>query len=225
MPSPSDKRELDVLTDILAANDAVAAENRRRCDDAGILVVNLMSSPGSGKTTLLEQTARALAGHLRIGVIEGDIATSRDADRLAAVGVPVLQINTSSSCHLDAAMVSAALDHFTLGALDVLFVENVGNLVCPAEFDIGEHHKVVLLSVTEGDEKPLKYPAMFRACSVLLINKIDLVQYTNFGIVAASTNALTINPRLHIMHASCTTGEGMADWLNWIGDQAKMRRK
>lgn len=217
--------ELDVLTDILAANDAVAAENRRRCEEAGTLVVNLMSSPGSGKTTLLEQTARSLDGRLRIGVIEGDIATSRDADRLAAIGVPVVQINTGASCHLDAVMVSEALGRLQVAGLDVLFIENVGNLVCPAEFDIGEHHKVMLLSVTEGDEKPLKYPGMFRACSALVISKIDLLPHTNFDVAAATGNALGINPRLTILQLSCTGGQGMAAWLSWISAQIKNRRK
>ena len=217
--------EIDVLTDILAANDAVAAANRRRCDEAGVLVINLMSSPGSGKTTLLERTVRALGGRLRVGVIEGDIATSRDAERLAALGIPVVQINTGSACHLDAPMVGATLARFTLPELDVLFVENVGNLVCPAEFDIGEHHKVMVLSVAEGDEKPLKYPAMFRVCSALLINKIDLLPYTNFDLALATGYARQINPKLAILPLSCTTGEGLAGWLSWITDRAKNRRK
>jgi hydrogenase nickel incorporation protein HypB len=217
--------EIEVLADILAANDATAAENRRRCDEHGVLVINLMSSPGSGKTTLLEQTVRALAGRWRIGVIEGDIATSRDAERLAILGVPVVQINTGSSCHLDAAMVGAAVARFDLAALDLLFVENVGNLVCPAEFDVGEHYKVMLLSVTEGDEKPLKYPAMFRACSALVVNKLDLLPYTNFDLAAATGNALRINPRLTILPLSCTSGQGLAEWLSWLDDQLEKRRK
>lgn len=217
--------ELDVLSNILAANDAVAAANRRRCDEAGVLVINLMSSPGSGKTTLLEQTVRALQGGLRVGVIEGDIATSRDAERLAVLGIPVVQINTGSSCHLDAPMVSAALARFTLADLDLLFVENVGNLVCPAEFDVGEHHKVMLLSVTEGDEKPLKYPAMFRVCGALLINKVDLLPYTNFNLAAAAGHSRQINPKLAILPLSCTSGEGLSEWLSWIKDRLKNRRK
>ncbi|TAK26917.1 MAG: hydrogenase accessory protein HypB [Chloroflexota bacterium] len=217
--------DLDVQTDILEANDAVAAENRRRFDAAGLLVINLMSSPGSGKTTLLEKMAAALAGQLRIGVIEGDIATSRDADRLTAVGVPAVQISTGSSCHLNADMISNALSSLDLNALDVLFVENVGNLVCPAEFEIGEHYKVTLLSTTEGDEKPLKYPAMFHVCSAMVVNKLDLMPYTNFNLNEATANALSINPRLAVFPLSCTTGEGLDAWISWVTSRLDETRK
>lgn len=217
--------DLDVETNILEANDIVAVENRRLFDTAGVLVINLMSSPGSGKTTLLEKMAGTLAGQMRLGVIEGDIATTRDADRLTAVGVPAVQISTGSSCHLSANMISSSLSGLDLDALDVLFVENVGNLVCPAEFDIGEHLKVTLLSVTEGDEKPLKYPAMFHVCNALVINKLDLMPYTNFDLAEATSNALSINPKLEIFPLSCTTGEGLEAWISWVRGRLEDTRK
>lgn len=211
--------KIKVLTDILQANDAIAVENKQMLKKHGILALNILSSPGAGKTTLLEKTLGSLSGKRRIGVIEGDIATSRDAERLQQYGMPVIQINTGSACHLDANMIKNALLNLDLSSIDLLFIENVGNLVCPAEFKIGEDHKVMLLSVTEGDDKPLKYPLMFRESSLLLINKMDLLPYTNFDIQAAKKNALQINPQLDIITLSCTTGEGMDLWFRWIAER------
>lgn len=208
--------KIKVLTDILQANDAIAGENKQWLKKYGILVLNMLSSPGAGKTTLLEKTLERLSGKIRTGVIEGDIATSRDAERLQQFGMPVIQINTGHACHLDANMIKSALLNLDLPSIELLFIENVGNLVCPAEFQIGEDHKVVLLSVTEGDDKPLKYPLMFRESSLLLINKIDLLPYTNFDIQAAKDYARQINPHLDVIALSCTTGEGIDRWLDWI---------
>ena len=205
-----------VLTDILAANDAIAEENRKRFKRAGLFVLNLMSGPGAGKTTLLEQTLKTLQGELKFGVVEGDIATSRDAERLEKFGIPIVQINTKSECHLDANMIHGAIKDFPLDGLDVLIIENVGNLVCPAEFKVGEDHKVMLLSVTEGDDKPLKYPLMFHESSLLLINKIDLLPYVDFNLEEAKRNALKVSPKLEILPVSCKTGEGLDAWFNWI---------
>ncbi len=211
--------KIKVLTDILQANDAIATENKQMLEDHKILTLNMMSSPGAGKTTLLEKTLELYLNKRRIGVIEGDIATSRDAERLERFGIPVIQINTGSACHLDANMIKKALLNLDLSLIDLLFIENVGNLVCPAEFKVGEDHKVVVLSVTEGDDKPLKYPLMFRESSLLLLNKIDLLPYTNFNIQEARKNALQINPSLDVIEISCSTGEGLDLWLNWLEER------
>jgi hydrogenase nickel incorporation protein HypB len=208
--------EIKVLRNILEANDALAADNRRLLDRHGVAALNLMSSPGAGKTTLLERTLDALKGELAMAVIEGDIATRYDADRIGRHGVPVLQINTGGACHLDANMVRRALDELPVAGLDLLFIENVGNLVCPAEFALGEDAKVTVLSVTEGDDKPEKYPAMFQASSALVINKIDLLPYTDFDLAAATRRSLELNPRLTIFPLSCKTMEGFAAWLDWV---------
>ena len=208
--------KINVMTDILEANDRIAAGNRAVFDRHRNLVLNLMSSPGAGKTTLLERTADALRGKLRLGMIVGDIETTRDKERLDRHGVPVVQLTTGSACHLDANMISSALPHIDLASIDVLVIENVGNLVCPAEFKVGEDFKVMILSVTEGDEKPLKYPLMFRESTLLLINKIDLLQYTNFGLDEAKANARKINPEIEIIDMSCITGQGIAQWTAWL---------
>jgi hydrogenase nickel incorporation protein HypB len=208
--------EIKVLRNILEANDALAAENRRLLDRHGVAALNLMSSPGAGKTTLLERTLDALKAELSMAVIEGDIATRYDADRIGRHGVPVLQINTGGACHLDANMVRRALDELPVAGLDLLFIENVGNLVCPADFALGEDAKVTVLSVTEGDDKPEKYPAMFQASSALVINKIDLLPYTDFDLAAAMRRSLELNPRLTIFPLSCRTMEGFAAWLDWV---------
>ncbi len=208
--------KIKVMDDILRANDAIARDNRSRLDEHGVFTINLMSSPGAGKTTLIEKTLDRLGTRCRVGVIEGDIETSRDAERLEGYGIQVIQLQTGSSCHLDANMVSQALGELDLKELDLLIIENVGNLVCPAEFKIGEDHKVVVLSVTEGDEKPLKYPLMFRESSLLLINKVDLVEHTNFNIQEARQNALKINPQLEIIEISCTDDQGLAEWDRWL---------
>ena len=213
--------EIKVLRNILEANDALAADNRRLLVRHGVAALNLMSSPGAGKTTLLERTLDALKAELAMAVIEGDIATRYDADRIGRHGVPVLQINTGGACHLDANMVRRALDELPVAGLDLLFIENVGNLVCPAEFALGEDAKVTVLSVTEGDDKPEKYPAMFQASSALVINKIDLLPYTDFDLAAAMRRSLELNPRLTIFPLSCTTMEGFAAWLDWVRACAK----
>jgi len=213
--------KVKVVADILGANDRIAAENNRLFKECGVFVINVMSSPGAGKTTLLEKTLAALKDKYNIGVIEGDVATTADADRIEKMGVPVVQINTGSACHLDGNMVRNALDEFDLKSLDLLIVENVGNLVCPAEFNVGEDCKVMLLSVPEGDDKPLKYPLMWHESKALVINKIDLIPYTNFNIEKATKDSLTLNPKLDIFPVSCRTGEGLEGWYGWLTGNLK----
>ena len=208
--------KINVMTDILEANDRIAAVNRQVFDRSNNLVLNLMGSPGAGKTILLEKTAEALKGKLRLGVIVGDIETARDKERLEKYDLPVVQLNTGSACHLDANMIASALPHVDLTNIDVLVIENVGNLVCPAEFKVGEDFKIMILSVTEGDEKPLKYPLMFRESSLLLINKIDLLRYTSFNLEEAKANARKVNPDIEILDISCITGEGISEWTAWL---------
>lgn len=208
--------KINVMTDVLEANDRIADSNSQVFDTNRNLVLNLMSSPGAGKTALLERTARALKGELRLGVIVGDIETTRDADRLEKHGIPVVQLTTGSACHLDANMIASALSRMDLKSVDVLVIENVGNLVCPAEFKLGEDFKVMVLSVTEGDEKPLKYPMMFRESALLLVNKIDLLSYTDFSMDDAKRNARRIHPDLEIIDISCVTGEGVSGWVEWL---------
>jgi hydrogenase nickel incorporation protein HypB len=201
---------------VLAKNDAIAAANRARFRERGLFVLNLVSSPGAGKTSLLEETIATLKGRLRIGVIEGDVQTDLDAQRIARFGVPVVQLLTNGGCHLEAGLVQQALDRLDLSALDVLIIENVGNLVCPANFDLGEALKAVVLSTTEGDDKPLKYPTMFRTASVLIINKTDLLPYVPCDLHAMKRNALQINPHLLIFETSCTNRSGVGAWCEWI---------
>ncbi len=200
--------KINVMQDVLQANDRIAEENKQLFRKNRNLVLNLMSSPGAGKTSLLEKTAEKLAGKLRLGVVVGDIETTRDADRISKFNVPAIQLTTGTACHLDANMVASALPHLQLDKIDVLVVENVGNLVCPAEFIVGEDYKIMILSVTEGDEKPLKYPLMFKESALMLINKIDLLQYTNFNLEEAKANARKINPSIDIIEISCTKGSG-----------------
>jgi hydrogenase nickel incorporation protein HypB len=209
------------MTDVLAANDRIAAANREIFDRNGVLVLNLMSSPGAGKTSLLERTAEALEGKVRLGVITGDIATDRDAQRLEKCGISAIQLTTGTACHLDSNMVASALDRVNLSNIDILMIENVGNLVCPAEFIVGEHYKVMILSVTEGDEKPLKYPLMFREASICIFNKIDLLPHLDFSLEEARENARQINPQLKFLEMSCKTGEGLEEWTDWL--QSKMK--
>jgi hydrogenase nickel incorporation protein HypB len=211
--------KINVMTDILESNDRIAAANGEVFKKHRNLVLNLISSPGSGKTTMLEKTAEALKGKLRLGVVAGDIETSRDSERLQKYKLPVVQLTTGSACHLDANMVASALPHLDLSKVDILVIENVGNLVCPAEFKVGEDCKVVMLSVTEGDEKPLKYPLVFNESALLLINKIDLLKYTNFNLKEAKANARRVNPDLDIIDISCTTGEGVSDWISWLNQR------
>jgi hydrogenase nickel incorporation protein HypB len=201
---------------ILAKNDAAAARNRGWFDGRGILALNLVSSPGSGKTTLLERTLRDLKGELAINVVEGDQATTRDAERLRATGCSAVQINTGAGCHLDAEMVARGLRELKPPASSVVMIENVGNLVCPALFDLGEWAKVAILSVTEGEDKPLKYPHMFRASRLMLLNKIDLLPYVSFEVDRCIDYALRVNPELRILRVSATTGAGLAHWYDWL---------
>ena len=216
--------EVKVVKRILEANEVIAQENARLFAEHGIYVLNLMGSPGTGKTSLLERTLEALRGRWRIGVIEGDIATSRDAERIAQHGVPTVQINTGGACHLDGNMIRGALGEMDFDGIDLLIVENVGNLVCPAEFRIGEDDKAMILSVTEGEDKPLKYPLMFQVSSALLLNKIDLLPYVDFDVERFRENALKVNPRLEIMEISCKTGEGIERWIGWLEERAKGKR-
>jgi hydrogenase nickel incorporation protein HypB len=208
--------KVKVVTRILEANDRIAEENRKRFKEAGVYVVNLMGAPGAGKTTLLERTISALKPHLKIGVIEGDIVGSDDAERISALDVPVVQINTGGACHLDANMISEVLSELPLKDLDLLIIENVGNLVCPAEFMVGEDMKIMVLSVAEGHDKPLKYPLMFRESSALVLNKIDLLPYMNTDMNKVRNDSLALNPKLKIFEVSCSTGTGIEAWAQWL---------
>lgn len=201
---------------VLEKNDDIARLNRAEFGKRGIFVLNLVSSPGSGKTSILEKTCEALRGTMRISVIEGDVQTDLDAQRVAAYGVPVVQIVTLGGCHLDAGLVRDAMQQIDLNQTDLLFIENVGNLVCPAGYDLGEAMKVAVLSTTEGDDKPLKYPAMFHNASVLIVNKTDLIPYVNCNLRELEGNALKINPSLKIFEISCTTGAGISEWRDWL---------
>lgn len=207
--------KVKVVTQILEANDRIAEENRKIFDKSGVYVINIMSAPGAGKTSLIEKTIKETA-KIKIGVIEGDIAGSDDAKRIKNLGIPVVQINTGGACHLDANMIREVIEDFPLKGLDLLIIENVGNLVCPAEFKVGEDIKVMLLSITEGDDKPLKYPLMFQESSALVLNKIDLLPYTNADVAKIKKNSLSLNPKLKIFEVSCKTGEGMSKWVKWL---------
>ncbi len=213
--------KISVVRDILEANDRIAQQNRELFDENKLLVINLMSSPGAGKTSLLERSIGALKEDLRIGVIEGDIQSSQDAERIAQTGIPVVQINTGGACHLDGNMIRDTFGEFSFKDLDLLVVENVGNLVCPAEFKVGEDFKVMILSVTEGDDKPAKYPLMFHESSVLLINKVDLLPYVDCSAEKIKEDALKINPGLALFEISCKTGEGLEGWYNWLRERVK----
>jgi hydrogenase nickel incorporation protein HypB len=206
---------------VLEKNDEIARQNRELLRGHGIFSINLVSSPGAGKTTLLERTLEELGNSLRVRVVEGDVQTDFDAQRIARYKVPVVQIVTHGACHLEAKLVQDALRSLPLAETDLLVIENVGNLVCPASFDLGEDLKVVLLSTTEGDDKPLKYPAMFRNASVLVINKVDLLPYVNCDIAALRAHALQINPALRVFETSCTTRAGIPEWCAWLQSQAR----
>ena len=208
--------KVSLVKDILHANARIAEQNRQLFTEKGILVLNVMSGPGSGKTTLIRRTIQELHDELRFGVIEGDIQSTYDAEQIAETGVPVVQINTGGACHLDGNMIRETFEQLNLDELDVLIVENVGNLVCPAEFNVGEDHKVMLLSLPEGDDKPLKYPLMFHESSVLLINKIDLLPYLTTDVRKIKREALKINPELHVFEISAKTGQGMHGWVHWL---------
>ena len=207
---------IKIEQDILGKNNEYASANRRYFAQRGILAINLVSSPGSGKTTLLTTTLSAIKDEMPSAVIEGDQQTSLDADRIRATGVPSLQINTGKGCHLDGHMIGHALDELKPLNTSVLFIENVGNLVCPAAFDLGEGHKVAILSVTEGEDKPLKYPDMFQAAEVMLLNKIDLLPYLRFDVSRCIEFARRVNPRIKVIRLSALSGEGMDGWLQWL---------
>ncbi|WP_018294364.1 hydrogenase nickel incorporation protein HypB [Mariprofundus ferrooxydans] len=215
-PGLSHSRILRIEQDILSKNNAYAAENRRQFSRRGMLVLNLVSSPGSGKTTLLTRTLTDLKDDLPMAVIEGDQQTLLDAERIRATGASAVQINTGKGCHLDAHMVGHALEGLQTEDKSVLFIENVGNLVCPASFDLGEAHKVVILSVTEGEDKPLKYPDMFHAADLMLLNKTDLLPHLQFDVDQCIAYAQRVNPGIKVLQLSATTGEGMAQWYQWL---------
>jgi len=225
LPGVSQARLVQIERDILAKNDAHAQRNRAAFAERGIFALNLVSSPGSGKTTLLVATIERLAGRLPVAVIEGDQQTTHDAERIRATGAPALQINTGKGCHLDAAMVEAALARLSPAPESVLMIENVGNLVCPSAFDLGEAHKVVVLSVTEGEDKPLKYPDMFHAASLMLLNKVDLLPHLRFDVERCIGYARRVNPTIEVLQVSGTSGEGLDAWLAWIERGAAAARE
>ena len=208
-------KEVVIFKKVLEKNDHQAEENRRHFEEHGVFAINLMSSPGAGKTSLLERTIE-LMKDLRLGVIEGDLETDRDAQRIRAKGAPAVQISTGSACHLDAFMVHKGIHDLPLEELDLVFIENVGNLVCPASYDVGAHMNVVLLSVVEGDDKPEKYPVMFKGAQLMVITKIDLLPFVDFNIERAINSARKVNPHMDIIRLSAKTGEGMEDWLDYI---------
>jgi hydrogenase nickel incorporation protein HypB len=215
-PGLSQSRMVEIEKNILSKNDAYADENRRAFFDHGVFALNLVSSPGSGKTSLLVETVKRLEGKMPVSVIEGDQQTTADAERIRATGVPAIQINTGKGCHLDAHMVGHAFEDLPITAGGILFIENVGNLVCPAAFDLGEAHKVVILSVTEGEDKPLKYPDMFAAADLMILNKIDLLPHLDFDVAATIANARKINPRIRVLQVSARTGAGLDEWIAWL---------
>lgn len=216
--------KIPVVRKILEANDHMADELKKTLAAHQILCLNLMSSPGAGKTTLLEQTLRGLSADMTMAVIEGDVQTTNDAERIAATGAQAIQINTDGACHLDSAMVQEAVKQTDLKALDILFIENVGNLVCPAAFNVGEDFKITLLSLPEGDDKPEKYPSMFARSQLLLINKIDLLPYMDFDLERASKAARTINPDIEVLTVSAKTGEGMDEWYTWLKSRRQEKK-
>ena len=214
-------QNISVVEKILSANDRLAQENRTRIDSAGVFSINIMASPGAGKTSLIEQTVRALQGKLRIGMINGDIATSLDADRAAAAGAQAVQINTGGECHLDAIMLQEALLRMDLSTIDLLIVENVGNLICPASFMLGTHKNVLIASIPEGDDKPYKYPGMYRGTDAVVINKIDLLPYVSFRMDYFQKGIEVLNPGVVQFQLSCRTGEGLDAWRDWLISQVK----
>ena len=216
---------LTIREDILGANKDIAAKNRERLDQKGILSLNLMSSPGAGKTTLVLKTIQSLKQDIKMAVVEGDVASTIDADKISDEEVPVIQINFPGGCHLDANMVGNALDNLPLEEIDLLLIENVGNLICPAEFALGEHKKVILLSIPEGDDKPEKYPLMFTEADVVLINKIDLLPYLDFNMDVFDRAIRELNPDVNVFQISCKTGEGFTEWLSWLKNEIGQRKK
>ncbi len=208
--------EIDILEGVFDANEQLAAANEQLFKDKGVFVINIMASPGAGKTSTIMRTVRALQDEFAMAVIEGDIASRVDAEKMKECGIPVIQINTGGACHLDANMINGALAHLDLDALDIIIIENVGNLVCPAEFRLGETLKVMLLSVAEGHDKPLKYPLMFGLADVLLVNKVDMLELTDFDMAALRETVSGMNPRVLFFELSCRTGEGFPAWVTWL---------
>jgi hydrogenase nickel incorporation protein HypB len=218
--------KIQVMTDVLNANQAIAQENKKIFDQNGIMVLNLLSSPGAGKTLILEKTIEKLEGEFKFAVIEGDVATSNDAERLAKYDIPVVQITTESfggACHLDANMVKRAMDNIDFSSVQILFIENIGNLICPAGFDLGEDKKVIVLSVTEGEDKPSKYPAAFRKSSLVLLNKSDLLPHLDMDLDLILRNTMNINPGLKSIKLSAKTGEGFEEWLDWVKKEYRVK--
>lgn len=213
--------KIEVLKNITSANDAIAAQNRQILDKHKILTLNFMSSPGAGKTSLILQTIDRLKNKLKLAVIEGDVASKIDADKVKKQGIPVVQINTGASCSLEAQMITPALGKLPLENIDLLFIENVGNLICPAEFALGEHKKVVIPSIPEGDDKPIKYPLMFTQADAVVINKIDLLPYLEFDVASFRKAIEGLNPKVKIFEVSCKTGAGIDAWCSWISTEAK----
>jgi hydrogenase nickel incorporation protein HypB len=207
---------IEIKEKVLNENQRLAAELRRRFAASGVFVLNLISSPGSGKTSLLERTLEALPDNARVAVLTGDIQTENDAQRLARSGFPVQQITTGGTCHLDARMIAHALEKWDLNSVDILFIENVGNLVCPSSYDLGEHAKVVLLSVTEGEDKPLKYPAIFAKAECCVVNKVDLLPHLKYDLRLAMANVELAHPGMHVVETCCNNVEGVRDWLDWV---------
>lgn len=221
----ADRKVVQALTKVLDANDRQAQENREHFEKHGVYAINLMSSPGAGKTSLIETTVEALMDEVRIGVIEGDLETDLDAQRIKNKGAPAYQITTGGACHLDAFMVHEGIHNLPLENLDIVFIENVGNLVCPASYDVGAHMNVVLLAVTEGDDKPEKYPVMFKNADLLVITKTDLLPYVDFSIERAVKSARKIKPNIDFIALSCKTKEGLEDWLEYIKLKVKIAKK
>jgi hydrogenase nickel incorporation protein HypB len=211
--------EIKIMKNILDRNQDKANEVRSLLKEKKVSMVNIISSPGAGKTTLLERTCEELAARIRIGVIEGDITTDRDAQRLKKYNIPIVVINTEGGCHLDSHSISKVLGEFDLENIDILFVENVGNLICPSQFDLGEEFKIAIVSTTEGDDKPGKYPMLFREAKAVLLNKIDLIPYTNFNFNNFKTDLDRINPRIPLFEVSCTKGDGLKEWFEWIEEE------
>jgi hydrogenase nickel incorporation protein HypB len=218
-------QRVQVIENIFSANDRLAVDNRARLDAAGVFSLNLMASPGAGKTSLIEQTVLALASRYRIGAIDGDIATTLDADRAAAAGAVAVQINTGGECHLDAIMLQAGWNQLALTEIDLLIVENVGNLVCPASFQLGTHKNILVASIPEGDDKPYKYPGMYRGVDTLIVNKIDLLPYIPFRMDFFRRGVELLNPGIETFTVSCQTGEGIQPWLDWIIGQVEWHKK
>jgi hydrogenase nickel incorporation protein HypB len=217
-------KRVPVVESILSANDTLAASNRARLDTAGVLAINLMASPGAGKTSLITRTIEGLRDVLRIGAVDGDLATTIDADRVAALGVPAVQVNTGGGCHLDATLLQSALPQLPLADLDLLIVENVGNLVCPAAFQLGTHYNVLIASVPEGADKPYKYPPMYQGMHALVLNKVDVLPYFDFDVDYFRRGVEILNPGVAFFPLSCKTGEGLAAWLDWLREQVRANR-